>query len=139
MSNNWIESVKHSGRFSGKKWSKDITVRVTTLDELIYRFGQPDFVKIVKIDVEGFEQEVIEGLTSAVKALSLEYAAENHKALEGCLNRMDQMGSYSYKFSMGESMEWEFAIWQDKKAMLKFLDQFRGDFETFGDVYLRKV
>ena len=49
-----------TGRFSDSKWDEKIIVDITTLDELIKKFGDP---KYIKIDVEGFEHEVILGLT----------------------------------------------------------------------------
>lgn len=60
-----------------KRWSErivfknDIAVKVqtTTLDNLIEQFGTPDFVKI---DVEGSELEVIQGLTHKIKSISFE-------------------------------------------------------------------
>ena len=38
-----------TGRFSDSKWDKKIIVDITTLDELIKKFGDP---KYIKIDVE---------------------------------------------------------------------------------------
>jgi FkbM family methyltransferase len=44
-------------------------VRVTTLDELIRLYGVPDFIKI---DVEGYEKQVIDGLSQKVPCISFE-------------------------------------------------------------------
>jgi hypothetical protein len=44
-------------------------VQITTLDGLISKFGMPDYVKI---DVEGFELEVIRGLSKRIALLSFE-------------------------------------------------------------------
>jgi FkbM family methyltransferase len=46
-----------------------LTVPITTLDNLIERFGLPSYIKI---DVEGFEIEVLKGLTRSVPLISIE-------------------------------------------------------------------
>jgi FkbM family methyltransferase len=43
---------------------------MTTLDELIGKHGVPVFIKI---DVEGFEEAVLQGLSQPVRALSFEF------------------------------------------------------------------
>lgn len=48
---------------------REIDVPTTTLDELIDGFGKPHYVKI---DVEGFELEVIKGLSHSVSLISFE-------------------------------------------------------------------
>jgi FkbM family methyltransferase len=58
-----------------EKWSekiqfeRDVPVKIATLDSLIEKYGQPYFIKI---DVEGYELEVVKGLKQAVPYLSLE-------------------------------------------------------------------
>jgi len=61
LSKEWVEAVRKSGRFQGHNWGGDRNiVQTTTLDKLIDQYGFPSFIKI---DVEGFEYEVIKGLT----------------------------------------------------------------------------
>ncbi|MBA4057530.1 MAG: hypothetical protein C0490_22635 [Marivirga sp.] len=60
---------------SANRWSKSLEfsntyeVEVTTLDSLIARYGSPYFIKI---DVEGYEKLVLEGLTKTIPIISLE-------------------------------------------------------------------
>lgn len=58
----WNEKIKYAE-------SLRINVPTTTLNALIDRFGTPDFIKI---DVEGAELEVIDGLNKKIKSLSFE-------------------------------------------------------------------
>jgi len=58
------------------RWKEDIafsgdgyTVVLTTLDELIREYGVPDFIKI---DVEGYEKQVFEGLSQRIPCISFE-------------------------------------------------------------------
>jgi FkbM family methyltransferase len=61
-----------------------IEVPLTTLDGIIDRFGTPHYIKI---DVEGFEIEVLKGLSKKINCISFEYHT-SHK-LESLENTMD--------------------------------------------------
>jgi hypothetical protein len=49
-------------------------VNVATLDSLIDEFGVPDYAKI---DVEGFDLEVLRGLSRPIPLLSFEYNSQS--------------------------------------------------------------
>jgi FkbM family methyltransferase len=116
MSEGWIESVKRSGRFSDHRWDRTRTVRMTTLDRLIERFGVPAFVKI---DVEGFEYPVIKGLSRPVHALSLEFIPENLEPTFGCIDRLGRLGEIRLNYSLGESMRLALPEWIPPDEMKK--------------------
>ncbi|MBS0620550.1 MAG: FkbM family methyltransferase [Verrucomicrobia bacterium] len=80
------------GRFKhkGYVWDEEVEIAVTTLDELIERFGVPDFCKI---DVEGHEYEILKGLTQPIPCLSFEFAYEFlEQKTRPCLDYLVELG-----------------------------------------------
>src|SRR5574341_2248396 len=70
LSQKWLTTVQQNRRFAGVRWEEQIPVTITTLDASIRRYGRPAFCKI---DVEGAELDVLQGLSQALLALSFEY------------------------------------------------------------------
>lgn len=70
-------------------------VTVTTLGALAVEFGEPIFVKV---DTEGYELEVLKGMSFRPRALSLEFHAEAIDLLADCLGLLD---GYQYRLRIG--------------------------------------
>ena len=119
MSNRWIESTTQSGRFSSYNWDKSIDVKVDTLENMLTKFGIPKFIKI---DVEGYELEVLEGLPHPVKYLSLEFTSEDIENFKKCLLRINAIGNYIFQFSEGETLNFTFNQWMKGEALLESLE-----------------
>lgn len=134
MSKAWIGAVKNSGRFSHISWDSEVEVGVTTLDSAIADFGMPSFIKI---DVEGYEAEVLAGLSRPIAALSLEFTPEHMDSMRKCLVKLSELGRYEYSLSLGESMQLERDDWGSSEQILSRIALF--DQTTFGDVYARRV
>ncbi len=135
MSSDWVERVRESGRFGAHTWDETATVPVTTLDALIGEHGVPVFCKI---DVEGYEAEVLAGLSSAPSALSFEFTPEAIEAAGVCVRRLAELGPTAFNYSIGDTGAFALDEWLDESAMTEFLPRL-GDSSTFGDVYARAI
>lgn len=134
LSDSFVQSTRASGRFAGVTWSGKETVEVTTLDALIAVHGKPRFVKI---DVEGFESEVLAGLSHAVPGLSIEWTPEIPENSLSCLSRLAGLGDYEFNYSWGESMRLARPVWLGEAAMKRVVVEFSGENQMFGDIYAR--
>jgi FkbM family methyltransferase len=134
LSSSFVEKTLESGRFAGVSWSGEEEVKLTTLDALIAEHGLPRFVKI---DVEGFESEVLAGLSHAVPGLSMEWTPEIPGNAIACIERLGSLGDYEYNYSWGESMRLARPQWLSPEAMLRVIDEFAGENQMFGDIYAR--
>jgi FkbM family methyltransferase len=135
MSQGWIESVAADRRFAGVRWDRSIEVEVTTLDALIEKYGEPAFCKI---DVEGFEVDVLAGLTRPLRALSFEYLSMAHDDALAVLAAVEELGGgrYRYNYSPVETLRWASDRWLDAAELVVLLDRVRSGGRS-GDVYAR--
>ena len=83
-----------------EKWNQGgkskYSVRTTTLDKLIEKYGMPQFIKI---DVEGFELRVLKGLTQRVPSLSFSYHGRTwDETLDG-ITLVNKLGKTKYNFN----------------------------------------
>lgn len=136
MSDEFIRKTTDSGRFAASVWNRTETVRCTTLDELIDGHGMPAFVKI---DVEGYEPEVLTGLSQAVPALSIEWVPELPENALACIDRLEALERYEYQVSWAETLRMSARGWRDAAAMRRMIDEFAGETFLFGDIYARRV
>jgi FkbM family methyltransferase len=122
----WIRAMRRTGAAPGP-WDRRLTVPMTTLDALIGRHGRPRFVKV---DVEGYELEVLRGLSLRVPALSL----ETHRALVGktlaCLGRLRELGFERFAVSEGHTAR--LSAWMDAPAASAAVREIE-----WGDLYAR--
>ncbi|MPY79559.1 MAG: FkbM family methyltransferase [Actinophytocola sp.] len=134
MSSDWIESVRADQSFTRVRWDSSVDVAVTTLDDLIARHGEPAFCKI---DVEGFEVDVLKGLSRPLRALSFEYLPPAHDTALDALALLERLGGYRYNYSPVETMRWASERWLDANDLVRLLDRVR-PLGRSGDVYARR-
>jgi len=132
LSRSWRESVtlRHPG-FRRVRWEETVEVPVVTLDSLIETHGVPSFCKI---DVEGYEEEVLAGLNHVVAALSFEFVAGRLDAAVGCVGRLERLAPYRYNVVLGERRDFAFPAWRNAAAVVAWLESGAGGASS-GDVY----
>jgi len=135
LSQEWIDAVRQSDSFAAVRWEGAAAVKVTTLDDLIARFGAPAFCKI---DVEGFELEVLRGLSQPLAALSFEYIPAAREMALACLDRLAMLGRYEFNWSPGEQHRLQSAQWLDAGAMAGWLEALT-EASGSGDIYARRA
>jgi FkbM family methyltransferase len=130
LSPDWIDAVKESGRFEAE-WRGSVEVEGTTLDALIDEFGLPQFCKI---DVEGYEPEVISGLSRPLPSASFEFAAEAIERVIPCVERFAALGPCEFSVAYGEEMIP--GRWEPAERVIPRLRAFPDEL-TWGDIYVR--
>jgi hypothetical protein len=133
LSNEWISAVK-DGRFINNTWQRQLKIKVNTLDHLIGTFGTPKFCKI---DVEGFEEDVLRGLTRAIPVISFEYTwPERAESVKKCFQILDRLGEYQCNFTVGEDMKLQLSNWVTADQIMKIQNQREAE-SLFGDIYVK--
>ncbi len=137
FSESWIK-VAQKERFNQYRWKKDHEIEMTTLDNLIGKYGKPYFIKI---DVEGYEPEVLKGLSQPVSVLSFEYTVpELNENLQTCFQRLNEIysGNLVCNYSIGESMRWALPEWLSIRQMRELVQSEEFINTSFGDIYVRQ-
>lgn len=114
FSREWIDDVKRSGRFANHRWNDTLTVPTVTMDTLIEKYGKPDFCKI---DVEGFEFDVLQGLSQPVKTISLEFVTERIEASIKCIDYLSALGNTEYSYCLGDTTSLSPEGWVDTERI----------------------
>ena len=127
----FIAAARHAPGWEGQAWSDDVEVPLTTLDELIARHGAPRFVKI---DVEGFEAEVLDGLTHRCPALSFEFTAMHREVAFAAIDRCAALGYGCFDAALGESQRLVHGRWIGPDEIAAWLAALPADANS-GDIY----
>jgi FkbM family methyltransferase len=133
LSPGWIDSVRESGRFAEHDWTQAITVAVTTLDTLIERHGLPEFTKI---DVEGYESEVVAGLSQPLPLLSFEFTSEWWESAAAVVEWLDNLGMRQFNISPGESFRFTWDGWRSAGDVISYFRDLPPGELVWGDVYV---
>jgi hypothetical protein len=64
-----------------------------------------------KIDVEGFEAEVLAGLSQPLRLVSFEYIPAAGEIALKCIERLGELDDYRYNWTRGEEHHWQSPTW----------------------------
>jgi FkbM family methyltransferase len=127
----FIGAADGAGGWEGQVWDAEIEVPATTLDALIAEHSVPAFAKI---DVEGFEDRVLLGLSRPLPALSFEFTTIQRDVALACLDRLAALGPYRFDVALGESQRLTFGRWLTGAEMAAHLAALPHEANS-GDVY----
>jgi FkbM family methyltransferase len=91
-------------------------VEVTTLDALIETYGVP---KLCKVDVEGFDYKVLQGLSYPIEHVSFEFnmIPTLVDVSVGCVDHLTMLGDYEFNFLIMNNLHFELPNWVSADVM----------------------
>ena len=95
-STDWITKSRFTGSYI---WYEPIMLKSKSLDSLIEEYGIPD---LIKIDVEGYEYEVLSGLSKKAKEICFEWAEEQYENINKTCEHLESIGYTQFGFIEGD-------------------------------------
>lgn len=108
-----VDWVEKSRFISTNSWSSPIKKETISLDDLIKKYGSPE---LIKIDVEGYEYDVIIGLSSKQNKICFEWAEEQYEAINKTCKYLESIGYLDFGFTYGDQFLLEpekWTTWKD--------------------------
>lgn len=133
-SDNFVFRADGAFGWEGQVWDTEIMVPAITLDILISKVGLPQFVKI---DVEGYEDNVLAGLSQILPSLSFEFTTIAMDVALRCLDILAKRGEYRYDVALGESQQLVFNRFVPAYEMAAYLKSLPPEANS-GDIYARR-
>jgi len=132
LSNKWMTDGKYATKFS---WTRTQRVKITTLDNLIKLYGLPRFCKI---DVEGFEENVLKGLTQKISYLCFEFHKELFDEMKKCIEHLSSLGSLEFNFVLGEGAKLYLSEWISSDKLFEVLNSIKEEY-LWGDIFVKFI
>lgn len=130
FSDKWVKE----GRFSKDyTWTKKQTVPITTLDTLIQLLGLPKFCKI---DVEGFEEHALKGLTKPIPFISFEYSREFLDITRNCTDHLLSIGYQKFNCSFGDTAQLLLPEWGSVEEVYNKINSVKNKL-LWGNIYAK--
>lgn len=134
LSADFMRALEGTRRFGRLPLFKKTEVAATTVENMIAAYGRPDFLKI---DVEGWEHEVLKGLKTPLPCICFEYTfPESRPSFELCLKCLDSLGEAQYNASDHEYEGFQFPQWFSSAKLLERLGQ-ELEKKPCGNIYVR--
>lgn len=132
----WINSSRFTHEYT---WNSGIEVATITLDSIIDEYGTPDYIKI---DIEGYEYEVISSFTKLIPnmVVGFEWAEEQKTKIELTLNHLVDLGYNKFSYTEADKVLFDTEIeWKtiDNLSLIENLDSNRKN--KWGMIYFKFV
>jgi FkbM family methyltransferase len=120
----------------GRTGTRSVSVRAVTLDDLVAKYGSPNFIKI---DIEGMDVDALRGLTSKPPFLSFEYntAGPLLENTRECFRQAVRLGFREANLTEATAPRLVFQSWVGVDAALAHLEKWRMTGNRWGDVVVR--
>jgi FkbM family methyltransferase len=135
LTDQWYEKSRQSQYHRDSKWVGEQEVNISTLDQMAARYGVPSFVKI---DVEGYDDFVLRGISFLPLALSFEFNRMAPEVALRCLETETLAGGYRFNYMRGMEMRLALESWVTAAELQERLDELAGK-EEYGDVLARRT
>lgn len=119
--------------FEQVSWNDSQEVAVVTLDSVIAEHGMPRYIKI---DVEGFEEEVLAGLSTPIELISVEFLPGFPQLSLVLVDRLMELGDYRFNPVIGETGQFAWAEWKSAEATKEWLHSLPPESGS-GDLFAR--
>jgi FkbM family methyltransferase len=126
----WYEEAKRSDIHKDARWLETVEVDVITLDELARRYGIPAFVKI---DAEGYDDHVLNGMSFRPQGLCFEYNRLLPEVAALCFETPVLSSGYVFNFTRGLDLKYISDHWMGGQEICRCLSDFVGN-DEYGDV-----
>ncbi len=135
ISARFVDSARRATGWEKEKWESTLSVVMITLDDLIAHYGVPAFCKI---DVEGYEVEVLRGLNYAVPAISFEFTTIQRQVALEAVEECQRLGVYVYNAALGEDDTLTHAKWLGASALCRWISSLPHSANS-GDIYALRI
>ena len=96
-------------------WNQKKRVKVVTLNSQIEIYGIPKFCKI---DVEGYEYEVLKNLSYKIPVIEFEFTGGFIKETIECILKLDALGNYNFNYILNEKPEFINKNWMSPQEII---------------------
>ena len=133
LSAEWREAVTKENRDYEGMWKREVTVPMVTLDALIGRYGMPAYIKV---DVEGYEEQALKGLSQCPALLSFEF---NRVYLEPALGALENpiFAGAEFNYTLVDPVKFELQEWVGREELKEKILGL-GDGAGLGDIFVRR-
>ena len=133
MNAEWVHNSRSVKGYERVGWTA-IHVQVLTLDALAAQFGVPTFIKI---DVEGYEREVLRGMSFTPRYVSFEWNAPMPHVAAECIHFLGSRG-FVFNCIHGRDLEFLHPRWLTAPEAERWLSTYVGTAE-YGDMFARRM